>query len=65
MTSRITLTAKVLFEETCSYFNVVNLVGVTIKVMISGVGGSSSAGRALAFQAGGREFESRLPLQTS
>ena len=24
--------------------------------------GSSSAGRALAFQAGGREFESRLPL---
>lgn len=33
--------------------------------MISGVSGSSSAGRALAFQAGGREFESRLPLQTS
>ena len=27
--------------------------------------GSSSAGRALAFQAGGREFESRLPLQTA
>ncbi len=26
--------------------------------------GSSSVGRALAFQAGGREFESRLPLQT-
>ena len=46
-------------------FKVMNLVELTIKVMISGVGGSSSDGRALAFQAGGREFESRLPLQTS
>ena len=27
-------------------------------------GGSSSVGRASAFQAGCREFESRLPLQT-
>ena len=28
-------------------------------------GGSSSVGRALAFQAGCREFEPRLPLQSS
>ncbi len=28
------------------------------------MGGSSSVGRASAFQAGCREFESRLPLQT-
>src|ERR1043165_1889252 len=32
---------------------------------IVSVGGSSSVGRASAFQAEGREFEPRLPLQTS
>ena len=32
-------------------------------MIIEYLSGSSSVGRALAFQAGGREFESRLPLQ--
>ncbi len=61
MASCITLTTH--FEETYFFKIIIKRRGFIQGIILCDMSGSSSVGRALAFQAGCREFESRLPLQ--